>query len=103
MNSLKESMSYNALSIHDATLSGIYVNWEAARCEISLLPVGLPPHLLIFEGFTNIELPRRESWGPSSSVNKSMEQESGKFEIELQSGDTIRIESAHWEFRSEIE
>lgn len=95
-------MSFNALSIHDATLLAIYVSWEAARCDIRLLPVGLPPHLLVFEGFTNIELPRRESWGPSSSVNKSVEQEGGKFEIELQSGDTIRIEAAHWAFRPEI-
>lgn len=96
-------MRFDALSIHDATLSAIYVNWEAARCDIRLLSVGLPPHLLVFEGFANIQLPRRESWGPSSSVNKSMELEGGKFEIELQSGDTIQIEAAHWEFRPEIE
>jgi hypothetical protein len=64
-------MSFNSLPIHDATLAAVYISWEAARCDIRLLPVGLPPHLLIFEGFTNIELPRREDWGPSSSINSS--------------------------------
>jgi hypothetical protein len=95
-------MSFSALSIHDATLSAIYVSWEAARCDIRLLPVGLPPHMLVFEGFANIELPRRESWGPSSSVNSSTESKAGQFEIELQSGDTLRIEAARWTFRPEV-
>ena len=95
-------MSFSALSIHDATLSAIYISWEGARCDIRLLPVGLPPHMLVFEGFTNIELPRRESWGASSSVNNSTEPKAGQFEIELQSGDTLRVEAAHWEFRPEI-
>lgn len=100
-NTLEQSMPFNSLPIHDATLSAIYVSWEAARCDIRLLPVGLTPHLLVFEGFTNIQLPRRESWGPSSSVNKPVELENGQFEIELQSGDTIRVEAAHWSFRPE--
>lgn len=58
--------------------------------------------MLVFEGFTSIELPRRESWGPSSSVKSSAELETGQFEIELQSGDTLRIEAAHWSFRPEV-
>ena len=42
--------------------TGIHISWEAARCDLRLMPVGLPSHLLVFKGFTNIELPRRESW-----------------------------------------
>lgn len=94
-------MSFNSLPIHDATLAAMYINWEAARCDIRLLPVGLPPHLLTFKGFTNIELPRREDWGPSSSINSSNQSDTGQFEIEIQSGDTIRIEAAHWAFLAE--
>lgn len=93
-------MTFNALQLHDATLSAIYVSWEAARCDIRLFPVGMPPHLLVFEGFTNIELPRRESWGPSSSVN-AVKETDGQFKIELQSGDTIRVEAPLWAFRQE--
>lgn len=100
MNFLEQPMTFDALPLHDATLSAIYVSWEAERCDIRLLPVGMPPHLLVFEGFTSIELPRRESWGPSSSVN-SVKEMDGQFQIELQSGDTIRVEAPHWAFRQE--
>lgn len=94
-------MSFDALPIHDAVLTTIYVSWESARCDLRLRPVGLPPHLLVFEGFTKIELPRYESWGPSSSVNAVRQLQGEMFEIELQSGDTIRIEAPHWAFRPE--
>jgi hypothetical protein len=94
-------MTFNSLPLHDALLAAIYISWEAARCDLRLRPVGLPSHLLVFEGFTNIELPRRESWGPSSSVNSLAQPQEGLFEIELQSGDTIRIQASYWAFRPE--
>jgi hypothetical protein len=94
-------MTFNSLPLHDALLAAIYISWEAARCDLRLSPVGLPSHLLVFEGFTNIELPRRESWGPSSSINALAQPHEGLFEMELQSGDTIRIEASHWAFRPE--
>lgn len=94
-------MTFNSLPLHDALLAAIYIRWEDARCDLRLRPVGLPSHLLVFEGFTNIELPRRESWGQSSSVNSLMQPHEGLFEIELQSGDTIRIEASDWAFRPE--
>jgi hypothetical protein len=90
-------MTFDALPLHDATLSAICVSWDEARCDIQLRPVGMPPHVLVFEGFTNIELPRRGSWGPSSSVNSVIERD-GQFEIELQSGDTIRVQAPRWGF-----
>jgi hypothetical protein len=92
-------MTFNSLPLHDASLAAIHISWAAARCDLRLRPVSLPSHLLVFDGFTNIELPRRESWGPSSSVNSLAQPREGLFEIELQSGDTIRIEAAHWAFR----
>ena len=100
MKYFEETMKFSALPLHDATLSAIYVSWGAARCDIRLRPVGMPPHLLVFEGFKNIELPRREDWGPSSSVN-SVSEHDGQFEIEMQSGDTIRVEARLWAFRQE--
>jgi len=94
-------MTFDSLPLHDASLAAIHISWKAARCDMHLRPVGLPSHLLVFEGFTNIELQRRESWGPSSSVNSLAQPHEGLFEIELQSGDTIRIEASHWAFRAE--
>jgi hypothetical protein len=92
-------MTFNSLPLHDAVLASIHISWEAAWCELRLRPVGLPSHLLLFEGFTNIELPRRESWGPSSSIHALAKPHEGLFEIELQSGDTVRIEASHFAFR----
>jgi hypothetical protein len=97
---LKDPMTFDALPLHDATLSAICINWHAARCEIQLLPVGRLPLVLVFEGFTNIELQRRETWGPSSSVN-SVKERDGQFEIELQSGDTIRVAAPRRAFLEE--
>jgi hypothetical protein len=94
-------MTFDSLPLHDALLADIYINWEAARCDLSFSPVGLSSHHLVFEGFTSIELPRHESWGRSSSVNSLAQPEEGAFEIELQSGDTIRIEASHWAFGPE--
>jgi len=92
-------MRFDDLPLHDALLAAIHVSWEAARCDLRLRPVGLPSHYLVFEGFSLIELPRREGWGPSSSINTLREAQHGVFEIELQSGDIIRIEAPHWAFR----
>lgn len=94
-------MIFTSLPLHDALLAFVYISWEAARCDLRLSPVGLPVHLLVFEGFTHLEFPRRESWGPSSSINTLMHPQEGIFEIELQSGDTIRIEAPHWTFYPE--
>lgn len=94
-------MTIESLPLHDALLAAVYVSWEAERCDFLLRPVGMEPHLLTFEGFLNIELPRRESWGPSSSVNAIRQAQDGHFEIELQSGDVLRIEAPHWAFRPE--
>ena len=94
-------MTFNSLPFHDASLAAIYISWEATRCDLRLRPVGLPSHLLVFQGFMNIEFSRREVWGPSSSVNSLVQPQEGLFEIELQSGDTIRIEASHWAFRPE--
>lgn len=94
-------MLFTSLPLHDAVLVFIDISWEAARCDIRLRPVGLPSHLLVFGGFRNIELPRREEWGRSSSINTLRQPHDGIFEIELQSGDTIRIDAAHWRFYPE--
>ena len=96
-------MTFTSLPLHDALLAFVYISWEAARCDLRLCPVGLSDHLLVFEGFTHLEFPRRESWGPSSSINTLAQPHEGAFGIELQSGDVIRIEAPHWSFSPESE
>ena len=96
-------MLFTSLPLHDASLALVHISWEAARCELRLRPVGLPVHLLVFERFTHLEFPRREVWGPSSSINTLMQAQEGIFEIELQSGDTIRVAAPYWSFHPESE
>ena|SRR5437667_12871034 len=94
-------MVFNSLSLHDACLSSAHISWEAARCSLRVYPVGLDAHWLDFEGFTLLELPRQEPWGPSVSINTVREPKPGCFEIELQSGDVLRIAAVSWSYRAE--
>lgn len=94
-------MQFSQLPLHDATLASVHISWNAARCDFQIYRTGEGIHCLVFEGFTNLELPKAEPWGPSESINNVQEPSPGHFEIELQSGDTIRITAAHWRFSSE--
>lgn len=89
-------MLFKSLPLHDAVLASAHVSWEAARCDLLVYPINLPVHRLTFEGFTNLEFPRNEPWGPSVSINRVDEPQPGTFEIELQSGDILRIAATHW-------
>jgi len=96
-------MAFTSLPLHDALLAFVDISWETARCELRLRPIGMPTHFLRFDGFKHLEFPRRESWGPSASINTLAQPQEGLFEIELQSGDIIRIEAPHWRFSAEGE
>jgi hypothetical protein len=94
-------MTFAALPVHDATLTGVHFDWAKARCIFSVVPVGLDPHRLVFSGVSELHIPRHEPWGPSTSVNGIRENAPGIFEVELQSGDVLRIVASAWEFRHE--
>lgn len=94
-------MSFDSLPLHDATLAAAHISWEAARCDLRLHPTNLSEHWLIFEGFSSLEFPKNEPWGPSASINRVDEPKPGIFEIELQSGDVLRIVAKHWTFRAD--
>jgi hypothetical protein len=94
-------MTFRAIPIHDAVLAEIHISWEADRCDLRVHPVGLPAHWLVFEGFTNLEFPKKNPWGPSCSINTLREPQPGEFEIELQSGDVLRVRAGHWAYRAE--
>lgn len=66
---LSAETTFTSLPLHDALLAFVYISWEAARYDLRLGPVGLPGYLLVFEGVTHLEFPRRESWGgPLQSI-----------------------------------
>ena len=94
-------MKFADLPLHDAVLSSCHVTWEADRCDFLVHLVGGSAHWLIFEGFTALQLPNEKPWGPSSSINEVRQTDAQEFEIELQSGDVLRIKASLWIFRAD--
>lgn len=92
-------MRFDALPLHDAVLSSIHLRWDDGQCTLRLRPVGQPQHLLVFDGCSHIALPRRANWGPSPAVLAQGQPGEGRFEIAMQSGDTLEIEARGWAWR----
>jgi hypothetical protein len=86
--------------LHDATISVVTVDWARAvvTVRLTLCDDGTPEAELVVTGFTDVQLPRREPWGPSVSVNEatvSTDPLLGKqLHLQLQSGDILRVEAA---------
>jgi hypothetical protein len=81
--------------LHDATLNRIELSWESgeAKLHIQTYVEGKNANIeIVLRGLTSIQVPRYNPWGPSASINKAWEENSGealKLIIEMQSGDVI--------------
>lgn len=95
-------MDFEALPLHDAVLCAGHISWEAGRCDLRVQPVGASMHLLVFEGFTSLDFSNKKPWGPSCFINVVREPSPGFFELELQSGDVLRVQALHWAYREEV-
>lgn len=91
-------------SLHDSTLERLVVNWESGGGFLQLRSWEGGPILerLEFNGLRELSLPRRFPWGLSVSLNQcriGTADESGisRLEVELQSGDLLRIEASEFE------
>lgn len=85
------------LPLHDARLDELSVDWAAGTCTLSLetaAPIheAAGPHALTFHGVRRVELPHEGPWGDSAQVN-GLALEGSTCALEMQSGDTIRIEA----------
>lgn len=83
--------------LHDATLKEVRFVWAAGRCEMLLSTAKSPNAVLVFTDVSRVEMSREQPWGPSVSVNEIREC-GNQYEVELQSGDIIRITAAGWSF-----
>jgi hypothetical protein len=93
-----------AVRLHDMSLVRIAVEWKAGLCIADIDgPVirDVMGAQLRWIGVTEVEIPRRFPWGRSISVNKACGPVDGRYEIEMQTGDTIvvRATSCEIEFR----
>ena len=88
--------SFDALKLHDATLKMIQLSWSEMECRLSLTTQQGNAEL-VFSGVTHVDAPSEQPWGPSASIN-SQRVTSGAFEIEMQSGDLVRVSAADFHF-----
>ncbi len=83
--------------LHDATLVSIEMNWAAKTTIVAFRTSSDSTVNLIASGSRNAFIPHDEPWGPSVSVNGVREidgdSDVNAVEIEMQSGDVIRIEA----------
>jgi hypothetical protein len=87
----------NWSELHDATFQRLEIVWDEAVARVIVLRwyEGRTRSVAIcFRAFTSIDVPRTLPWGASASVNEVRVHEAGSgivAEIEIQSGDTIKI------------
>ena len=81
-------------NLHDATLVAVRVNWANGTCIVEVDHGTWGICLLTFSAMSHLTLPRKQSWGRSVSRNSLSIPKSGRYEIEVQSGDLIVIEAS---------
>jgi len=85
------------LPLHDASLLAVHVVWADGRCVLQLETGDRGEVALVFSGVTEANLPRNQPWGPSTLINAMRKLGHDAFEVELQSGDVLRMHAAAWE------
>lgn len=90
-------MIFNDLPLHDATLYAVHLKWAEQFCVLELDTVTLEKRKLIFRGVTDVHISRINPWGPSNSVNAVRQCDEVTYEIEIQSGDVLRIQASSWQ------
>jgi hypothetical protein len=85
--------------LHDATLECVTMNWEKAEVGATVVLLGGVVATLTFYEVTAAVLPRELPWGPSTSINNAKTLPDGKYEIEMQSGDSLQFSASSWSMR----
>jgi len=75
--------------LHDATLKAVKFDWESGELTLKVR-THKGDATFCFQDVIQLEIPRRHSWGPSTSINEVVDS-IDRCEIEMQSGDTILI------------
>lgn len=97
---LKQSQG-KQFHLHDWSLIGFYINWQQAIIEIELLYATGKARMFVND-FTTLDVSQKNDWGKNISINSSngpLSLENGlmSLEIEMQSGDLIKIEGKNFE------
>lgn len=88
-----------SLDLHDATLASVVFDVQGARCIAELITTA-GPAALRWTGVRDVLLPHEEPWGASQSILEARTHPDGVFEIQMQSGDLIRVRARTCAFES---
>ena len=93
------SVEFKNLSLHDSILKEIEYAWSSKELIITgeLFGAAKQSFKIFFNGVTNICIPHKEKWGPSTSINE-LSGASGVYSINMQSGDAITIEASNFSY-----
>lgn len=80
--------------LHDAILLGIHMLWDDGTCTLSIRHGTLGNLVMIFSAVSCLTLPREQKWGRSASIHSFTCAGDGEYEIDMQSGDLIRLRAA---------
>ena len=86
-------MSLPLEDLHDATLIAIRFEWASRTCTFDFAgtPSHLDPFSISFNSVSELKLPAAYPWGHSVSVLSAKDAGGGRYEFEMQSGDTISL------------
>lgn len=90
-------------SLHDATLVSVRLDWASGACwlEFAGSPDHPGPFHLRFEHVEELAVPKQEPWGRSVSVLEFREVQQGRYEIVMQSGDTLVVVAPNMAFKAD--
>jgi hypothetical protein len=89
--------------LHDASLEAVRFDWKTRTCSFDFQgsPGRPQPFSLTFVEVSALQIPASFPWGPSVSVLEFRNDGSGRFEFQMQSGDTLVVASASSSFELE--
>jgi len=100
---MDESMKFEELPLHDAVLRDVVVDWKNQSCRVHVSAfvdrtAAAVPCTLTWTAVREVRVPMLSPWGPSIFINSQSKEGSGRYLIEVQSGDVIVIEADHGVF-----
>ena len=88
-------MPFSLCQMYDATLTAVRFDWVGRTCllEFAGAPSQAEPFALMFFEVSEVSISASAPWGPSLSVLEGRNNGGGRYELAMQSGDTIAIVS----------
>ena len=93
---------FEFLPLHDAVLKSVRLEWAEKLCVLEFSAFieqldKIASCRLTFHEVREFHMSCMEPWGPSSSINGGVVDD-GRYQIEMQSGDVIKVQAQSFSF-----